>query len=366
MDLTITPFTLQKRVPLTISRGTTASNVNLWMRIHAEGIEGWGEATPFSVGPGSGLTTAAIQQELTALIPVVQNYHPLERQRLAPWLAPLSTAARAAVDTALHDWGGKWAGLPLWQLWGLDLAQIPPTSVTIGISDPPTAAARVAQWQAQIGAQVFKVKLGSPQGIAADQAMFTAVQAVAPDGSFSVDANGGWDLEGAIAMADWLADRGVCHLEQPLAAANRGDFAALYGRSPLPIFVDESCFTAQDIPDLAGVVHGINIKLMKAGGLSEAKAMIHTAQSHNLGIMYGCYSDSTLANTAMSHLAPYADYIDLDSHLNLLGDPFQGASLDAAGRLIPPHRPGLGITANSPPPSDAPVATTPSSTHRDR
>ncbi|MEA5420131.1 dipeptide epimerase [Spirulina sp. CCNP1310] len=365
MHLALTPFLLQKRVPLTISRGTTASNTNLWVRIEAEGIEGWGEATPFSVGEGQGLTTAALLQELTALIPLIQNYHPLERQKLAPLLAPLSTAARAAVDTALQDWCGKRAGLPLWQLWGLDLAPIPPTSVTIGLSDPATAAARVAQWQAQIGAKVFKVKLGSPQGIAADQAMFSAVQAAAPDGSFSVDANGGWDLEGAIAMAHWLADRGVQHLEQPLAASNRGDFAALYGRSPLPIFADESCFTAQDIPALASVVHGINIKLMKAQGLSEAQAMIHTAQSHNLRIMFGCYSDSTLANTAMSHLAPYADYIDLDSHLNLLNDPFQGATLDGAGRLIPPNRPGLGITANNPPPFDAPVAATPSSTHCD-
>ncbi len=366
MDLTITPFTLQKRVPLTISRGTTASSVNLWVRIRAEGIEGWGEATPFSVGEGQSLRTAALVAELTALIPVVQTYHPLDRQRLAPLLAPLSTAARAAIDIALHDWVGKRAGLPLWQLWGLDLDAIPPTSVTIGISDPPTAAARVAQWQSQIGAKVFKVKLGSPLGIGADQAMFTAVQAAAPDGSFTVDANGGWDLEGAIAMADWLADRGVQHLEQPLAASNRGNFAALYGRSPLPIFADESCFTAQDIPALAPVVHGINIKLMKAGGLTAALGMIHTAQSYNLQIMYGCYSDSTLANSAMSHLAPYADSIDLDSHLNLLNDPFQGATLDAAGRLIPPHRPGLGISANNPPPSDAPVATTPSSIDRDR
>ncbi len=343
MHLTLTPFTLHKRVPLTISRGTTARNTNLWVRIAAEGIEGWGEATPFSVEAGQGLTTSQLQQELTALSPLIQNYHPLERQRLAPLLAQLSTAARAAVDTALQDWCGKRAGLPLWQLWGLDLAPIPPTSLTIGISSPPTAAARVAQWQAQIGAKVFKVKLGSPQGIAADQAMFTAVQDMAPDASFSVDANGGWDLEGAIAMAHWLADRGVCHLEQPLAASNRGDFAALYGRSPLPIFADESCFTAQDIPALAAVVHGINIKLMKAGGLSEAKAMIHTAQSHNLRLMFGCYGNSTLANTALSHLAPYADYIDLDSHLNLLDDPFQGATLDGAGRLMPPHRPPATI-----------------------
>jgi L-Ala-D/L-Glu epimerase len=192
------------------------------------------------------------------------------------------------------------------------------------------------------------VKLGSPEGIEADQAMFLAVQEEAPPGSqFFVDANGGWSLKDAIAMADWLSDRGVRYLEQPLARGQEVDLPALYGRSPLPLFADESCFTSRDIPALAGKVHGINIKLMKAGGLAEAQRMVHTARACGLQVMFGCYSDSALSNTAAAQLAPLADHLDLDSHLNLLDDPFIGARIQG-GRLVPPEQPGLGVNYRAP------------------
>ncbi|WP_027269147.1 hypothetical protein [Leptolyngbya sp. PCC 6406] len=119
MEVTVTPITVHKRVPLTISRGTASQSTNLWVRIRQDGIEGWGEATPFSIGTQT-QTTAAIAADLTRLIPQLASLHPLDRQRLEPHLRPLNSAARAAVDVALHDWLGKQVGLPLWQLWGLD------------------------------------------------------------------------------------------------------------------------------------------------------------------------------------------------------------------------------------------------------
>ena len=257
----------------------------------------------------------------------------------------LSSAARAAIDVALHDWLGKQVGLPLWQLWGLDRQQIGPTAVTIGIGAPEPAVQRLHQWQTQLpDVRSIKIKLGSPQGMPADQAMMTALLSAIPTGTkVSIDANGGWDLETAIAMADWLADRGIAYLEQPLPVTLDGTLAKLSARSPLPIFVDESCFTAQDVARLAGQVQGINIKLMKAGGLTEARRMIHTARACGLDVMFGCYSDSAIANTALAHLAPLADHLDLDSHLNLTDDPFQGSKMQA-GRLLPNHTPGLGLT----------------------
>ncbi|MEM9504952.1 MAG: enolase C-terminal domain-like protein, partial [Cyanobacteria bacterium P01_E01_bin.43] len=190
----------------------------------------------------------------------------------------------------------------------------------------------------------IKIKLGSPQGMQADQAMMTALLSAIPTGTkVSIDANGGWDLETAITMADWLADRGIAYLEQPLPVALDEALEKLSVRSPLPIFVDESCFTAQDVARLAGQVQGINIKLMKAGGLTEARRMIHTARACGLDVMFGCYSDSAIANTALAHLAPLADHLDLDSHLNLTDDPFQGSKMQA-GCLLPNHAPGLGLT----------------------
>jgi len=344
MDISITPFTVQKRVPLTISRGTSAASTNLWVRISADGIEGWGEATSFSIGTQT-QTAEEIRRELDALVTVLKPLHPLARQRIDRLLGKVGSAARAAIDVALHDWLGKRAGLPLWQLWGLDRDRIGPTAVTIGLSAPNKAVARLRQWQEQVPTvRSIKVKLGSPEGIHADQAILTTLLSAIPQSTkISVDANGGWDVEAAIAMADWLAEREVAYIEQPLPVSLNHELSSLSARSPLPIFVDESCFTSQDIPQMAGQIQGINIKLMKAGGLSEALRMIHTARACGLQVMFGCYSDSALSNTALAHLSPLADHLDLDSHLNLTNDPFHGATIQA-GRLLPNDAPGLGLT----------------------
>lgn len=344
MEVSISPFTVHKRVALTISRGTHAQSTNLWVRILADDIEGWGEATAFSVGYQT-QSTDQLTSELTAIAPQLAAFHPLERQQLAPLLAKLSAAARAAIDVALHDWLGKRVGLPLWRLWGLNREAIGPTAATIGISAPPQAVERLHQWRSAIpDLQSIKVKLGNPQGIEADKAMMTALLAeLTSTVKVSIDANGGWNLETATEMATWLADRGIAYLEQPLPVALDDQLGTLAARSPLPIYVDESCFTAADIPRLANTIQGINIKLMKAGGLSEAWKMIYTARACGLKVMFGCYSDSSLANTALAHLAPLADHLDLDSHLNLVDDPFLGAEL-RSGCLIPNDSPGLGIT----------------------
>lgn len=343
MKIYFEPFTVHKRFALTISRGTTAQTTNIWVKIEQDDIEGWGEASPFSAGTLP-QTTELLLKTLSEITPELSHFHPLERQKVAERFIDLKvpSAIQAAIDTALHDWFGKKVGLPLWQIWGFSLEKIPPTSVTIGINSPEGAKQRVLDWLSLKDFRFLKIKLGSPEGINADQKIFAAVQEVALDHTeFSVDANGGWSLENAIEMSHWLADRGVIYLEQPLAKGQESDLPALKKASPLPIFVDESCWTSQDIPAFAGIVDGINIKLMKAGGLSEALRMIQTAKACDLQIMFGCYSDSSLANTAMAHLAPCANYLDLDSHLNLQDDPFAGAELQEG--LIPPNLPGLGV-----------------------
>lgn len=344
MQLTVEPFTVRKRIPLTIARGTTAQTTNLWLRLAAEGIEGWGEASPFSVRVEKAQTSAQMLQEVKNLAPQLQRFHPLQRQQIGELLdaAQISSSLRAAIDTALHDWLGKRAGLPLWQLWGLERDRIVPTSLTVGISSPQKARERVQAWQAVTEIRRLKVKLGAPAGIEADRAMFAAVQQEAPSAQISVDANGGWDLEDAITMCHWLQEQGVEYVEQPLPVGAEAQLLKLSARSPLPIFVDESCFTSRDIPRLCDRVAGINIKLMKAGGLSEVMNLVQTARACGLQVMYGCYSDSILANTAMAHLAPLADYLDLDSHLNLVDDPFNGAVLQQ-GCLQPNDLPGLGV-----------------------
>jgi muconate cycloisomerase len=343
MRIRVQTFTVHKRSPLTISRGTTAQTTNVWVSVEEDSIEGWGEASPFSIGTLQ-QNTGKIVEGLQQVIPSLEAFSPLEHQQIERVLTGLQipSASRAALDIALHDWVGKRVGLPLWQLWGFDPNRIAPTSVTIGINSPEVARQRVQDWMQVTDVQNLKVKLGSPKGIEADQAMLSAVQASAPKARLSIDANGGWNLEQAVTMCRWLVGHGVQYVEQPLPAGQEEDLKELYNDSPLPIFVDESCFTSQDIPRLADRVHGINIKLMKSGGLTEAIRMVHTARACGLQIMFGCYSDSSLANSAAAHLSPLADHLDLDSHLNLLDDPFVGASMEA-GRLLPNDQPGLGV-----------------------
>ncbi|HLO49716.1 MAG TPA: dipeptide epimerase [Kamptonema sp.] len=351
MQLHIESFTVHKRFALTISRGTTAQTTNLWVRVEDEGIEGWGEASPFSIGSRP-QTTENLLAALQEVSPLLEKFSPCDRQQIEQLLTQikLPSAAWAAIDMALHDWLGKKVGLPLWKLWGLERSGIVPTSVTIGINSPEGARQRVRDWfgeEASMKYQAMKVKLGSPDGIECDRAMLLAVLDEAPANiSVSVDANGGWSLDDAIKMCSWLANYDIKYVEQPLKPGVRFEglhyLYRLYRQSALPIFVDESCFNSRDISRLVGCVHGINIKLMKSGGLSEAMRMIHTAKASGLQVMFGCYSDSILANTAAAQLSPLANYLDLDSHLNLIDDPFAGATIQE-GRLLPNELPGLGV-----------------------
>lgn len=379
MKLFAETFTVNKRYALRISRGTTSSSTNIWFRLVQDGIEGWGEASPFSVtrtlndlaseAPVSSdlasddlaseapvsmaqvpQTTERLLTELQAIAPLLESYSPWQRQEIEQLLREkrVPSGVCTAVDLALHDWMGKAVGQPLWKLWGLDRHRIPPVSVTIGISTPEKAQERLRAWQETVEVEVIKIKLGSPEGIGADQAMFEAVQAIAPPGSrFYVDANGGWSLEDAAVMAEWLQEAGVEYLEQPLAKGREEDLRLLQPRSPLPIFIDESCWDIADIVRYCDRIDGVNIKLMKSGGLTEALRMVQTAKACGLQVMFGCYSDSALLNTAAAQLGPLADYLDLDSHLNLKDDPFEGALLQGS-RILPSELPGLGVTRRSP------------------
>jgi L-alanine-DL-glutamate epimerase-like enolase superfamily enzyme len=215
--------------------------------------------------------------------------------------------------------------------------------------------ARLERWWQQLPASRIKLKLGSPAGSDHDRALVQAVtEAMARrqdqhQGTLElqVDANGGWDLATAQAMVPWLADQGVVLVEQPLAAladpvADRAGFAALAGLAPLALVADESCWDLADLLRLAPVVDGINIKLLKSGGLSEALLMARCARRLGLGVMLGCYSDSSLLNSAAAQLLPLVEWPDLDSHLNLVDDPFQGAAL-VGDCLRPSPLPGLGV-----------------------
>lgn len=339
-----TSYSLKKRVPLTISRGTRTHSVVFWIRWQEEGVEGWGEMVPFSID-AQPQTAEVLEAALAEHRGWLEQSSAWERVSIEQqlWEAGAPSALIAGINLAMWDWYGRRVGQPVWRLLGLASEWGPLTSVTIGIAPPEAAAHRVQQWLESGDVRAFKVKLGSPAGAEADKAMFTAVQAALPPGArVSVDANGGWSVETAIEMAAWLADRGVDHLEQPLARGQEGELRRLKKAIRLPLIVDESCRTSEELALLAGSIDGINIKLMKCGGLNGALRLIHTARAHSLRILVGCYGNSALGNTAAAQLGGLVDYLDLDSHLNLEDDPFRGAEL-REGHLALSAAPGFGV-----------------------
>jgi muconate cycloisomerase len=346
MQIAVRPLPLTKRHALTISRGTAAGSDNLLVTVTHKGVTGLGEFAP--VGQADPPETAhAATAQITALAEGLAEVSPWEMQRVEALAHETETgrAALCALDTALHDWAGKRLGVPVYRLLGGDLSRIVPTSVTVGILPPSEAAERAREWLARTDARSLKIKLGSPAGVEADQAMFAAVQEATPAAGVAlrVDANGGWrTIEEARRMMRWLADRGVEYVEQPLAKGREDELPALFSGRPLPLFADESCRVAEDVPRLADRVDGVNLKLMKAGGIRAGLRLIHAARAHGLSVMMGCMSESSLAISASAALSPYADHLDLDSQLNLAPDPFTGLRW-TNGRVLPGDGPGLGV-----------------------
>ncbi len=350
-------FSLTKAVPLTISRGTSRGVERVLVEIEHDGTIGQGEAGGFDTGHRR-FSTDDVAAELDALLPRLESpdalgrpRDPSERQALHPLLAGLSPPARCAVDLALHDWWGRRLGEPLWRLWGLDRQACTPTSVTLGLGTVEQVRARLVGWQERLGVRPrrVKLKLGSPDGADHDRALVQAVATTLtgfPGAELQVDANGGWDLPTARQLIPWLAQQGVVLVEQPLPAlqdpeADAAAFAALDLHCPIPLVADESCWDLQDLLRLAPHVDGVNLKLLKTGGLSEAWLMAQTARRLGLDLMLGCYSDSALLNGAAAQLLPLVRWPDLDSHLNLVDDPFSEPERDG-DILRPSSRPGLG------------------------
>ena len=350
-------FGLTKAVPLAISRGTTTAVDHLLLAIEAEGTTGWGETGGFDTGHRR-YETAQVAAELEALMPRLADRSPDPLQALEPLLENLSPPARCAVDLALHDWWGQRLDRPVGCLWGLDTGRAVATSVTLGLGSVPAVLERLERWWDQLPARRIKLKLGSPEGVEHDRALVTAVAAAIEArqqrlggvaAELQVDANGGWSLETARAMVGWLAERGVVLVEQPLPPlldpeADAAQFAALELDCPIALVADESCWNLADVVRLAPYVDGVNIKLLKSGGLSEALLMARVAQRLGLEVMLGCYSDSALLNGAAAQLLPLVTWPDLDSHLNLVDDPFLGPQLVQGDELRAGGGAGLGVS----------------------
>lgn len=329
---------LRKRYPLKISRGVTFGSENLYIRLTQDGIEGWGEAAPggqydeeLLLGQEDALRELFEAQNWTHLSEIIAE----GRRRAIP--AP----ALAALDIAWWDLRARRCGEPLTRFFGLSLPT-EPTSVTIGINPPEVIRERVPEILQRTGGRALKIKLGNPEGIEADQAAYAVARECAAPFAvrLRVDANGGWSLADARAMMAWLAERDCDYVEQPLAEGQEEDLKGLADR-PLPIFVDESCHVAADVDRVARLVDGVNLKLMKSGGILEGLKLLARARAHGLQTMIGCMGESSISISAAASISGLIDHIDLDSQLNLDPDPAVGAAM-VNGVVVPPATPGHG------------------------
>lgn len=243
-------------------------------------------------------------------------------------------AAKSAIDMALHDRLGKKLDAPLYQLWGLDPKATPLTTFTIGIDEPEVMQQKAREAEAY---PLLKVKLGTHR----DLELIRALREVT-DKPIYVDANTAWTPKEAVRKIRELAAYGVELIEQPTQPDDLEGLKFVREHSELPIFADESVKRAADIPALVGCVDGVNIKLVKCGGLLEAMRIIHIARAHRLQVMIGCMIESSLGITAAAHLTPLVDYADLDGHLLVANDPYRGVTLEK-GKLILPNLPGIGV-----------------------
>jgi L-alanine-DL-glutamate epimerase-like enolase superfamily enzyme len=336
MILRFTPYTAELRHAFTIATASRTSTPGMLVEVEHDGVIGYGEA---SMPPYLGESQASAAAFL-ALIDLGRFPDPFQLGEILPAidaLAPGNTAAKAAVDIALHDWIGKKLGAPWHRIWGLDPAKAPVTSFTIGIDTPEVVRQKTREAAPY---KIIKVKLGRDP--ATDRALIDAIREVT-DCPITVDANQGWpDRADALRMIEWLATRGVLFIEQPMPKENPDDTAWLRERSPLPLIADESVQRLPDVRRALGVFDGINIKLMKCTGLREAHQMITVARALGLKVMLGCMTETSCAISAAAQLSPLVDWADLDGALLIKNDVFLGTTV-VDGKLTLNDLPGIGV-----------------------
>jgi L-alanine-DL-glutamate epimerase-like enolase superfamily enzyme len=325
--------TLRLREPFTISRSTDEEVTEVFVELQLDGLSGLGEASPQEHYGESPESAAAFLDEAEELLG--DDPFALEEVEARLRARPGEMAAKAALDSALHDLCGKLAGQPVWRLLGLPRAG-PPTCWTIWLGDPDDMARRAER----VGKRFrrLKLKLGARDGL--DVERVRAVRGVT-DLPLQVDVNEYWELDEALENVGALAGLGVEYVEQPLPAGDPGG-RRLKDESPVPIYVDEDCHTLADVRACGEIAHGVNIKLAKSGGIREAVRIAHAARALDLGVMLGCMVESSLAIAAACQLASLCDHVDLDGNLLLADDPWEGVEF-VDGVQIPSDQPGLGV-----------------------
>jgi L-alanine-DL-glutamate epimerase-like enolase superfamily enzyme len=327
------PFTLELKHPFNISINSRTTTPAVMVKIKYEGITAYGEA---SLPPYLSETQASVQSFLSKIdlyryrditdIPTILSDIDI--------LSPGNNAAKASIDIALHDLVGKIKNIPVYQMYNIPKKEMF-TSFTIGIDSPEIIIEKLNEADKF---SYIKVKLGSTH----DRQIIDTIRSITNKPIYA-DINQGWaNREEALDLTKWLYNMNVLLIEQPFPKEDLVNTAWLKERSPIPIITDEAVQRLPDINKIKDAYSGINIKLMKSTGISEAYKMITRARELNLKVMMGCMTETSCAISAASQLCPLVDWVDLDGNILITNDIFDGIK-GTEGKITLNDLPGLGI-----------------------
>ena len=336
MKMKFFPYELKLKHVFTVASFSRTTTPDVQVEIEYEGVTGYGEA---SMPPYLGQTVDSVMTFLSK-VNLEQFNDPFELEDILAYvdsLSPGDTAAKAAVDIALHDLVGKLLGAPWYKIWGLNREKTPSTTFTIGIDTPEVVREKTLEVAGQFN--ILKVKLGREN----DKEMIRTIRSVSTL-PIAIDANQGWkDKYYALDMIHWLKEQGIVMIEQPMPKEQLEDIAWVTQQSPLPVFADESLQRLSDVAALKGAFTGINIKLMKCTGMREAWKMVTLARALDMKVMVGCMTETSCAISAAAQFSPAVDFADLDGNLLISNDRFKGVEV-LKGKITLNNLPGIGVT----------------------
>lgn len=339
MKLTYSPHTLYFKRPFKIAHGTRDSTPIVLTALAYEGHIGYGEAClpPYLIETQD--SVIQFLNKASKVLSLISSPFSIENViNKIDAIEKGNTAAKASIDIALHDLYGKLNNKPCWQLLGCNNTHTPYTTYTIGIDEPEIIKQKVKEANSF---KILKVKLNGDS----DKTVIETIRSIT-DKPIAVDVNQGWqNKENALHMIEWLSNKNVLFVEQALPKNKIGDARWLYERSPLPLFADESVQTFSDIDSIKNCYHGINIKLMKCGGMFEAKKMIDRARELQLKVLIGCMSETYCGVSAAAQLSPLVDYADLDGPLLMKNNLFNGITF-IDGKITLNNQAGIGVVKN--------------------
>ena len=334
MEIKLHSFNLELKHTFTISRESHDFQETLIVELISDGISGFGEATsnPYYNCTIDKMKRLILENE-TLIVSLTNEKPEVFWQELQP-LFKENMFALCALDMAFNDLYARKKNKKLYEVWGFQIDKNPMTDYTIGID----STERMVQKMKELPWPIYKIKLGTENDIEIVTELRKHTNAI-----FRIDANCGWSADEAIKNSYKLKELGVEFLEQPLKANDIIGAKKLFKNSALPIIADESCIVENDVEKCVGLFHGINVKLTKCGGLTPGKRMLENAKRLGLKTMVGCMTESTVGISAIAHLLPLLDYVDMDGSLLLKEDIATGIIIKK-GVISYADTNGIGVT----------------------